>query len=119
MPELKLLLVTGRSLKQGTGLNMGKHSSEYLQEVGTVELSAGDMARLNVRDGDEVQLVSSQGQATALCRKADLPEGMGFIAYGPASSLLMGTETEATGMPGSKHLEVQVRASAEGRAYAG
>ncbi len=109
MPELKILLIAGRSLKQGTGLNLGKDSPEYREAVTTVELSAADMARLGVQESDAVLLTNAHGTATARCRRGDLPEGMAFIAYGPASSALMGTETQASGMPSSKQMDVTVR----------
>jgi formylmethanofuran dehydrogenase subunit D len=114
MPEMKLLLIAGRSLKQGTGLNFGKHSAEYREAVGTLEMNGGDMQQLGVKDGDEVKVTSAYGQTGVLCRKADLPPGMGFLAYGPASSDLMGTETGASGMPASKQIDVEVQAAGGG-----
>ncbi len=115
MPEMKILLIAGRSLKQGTGLNLGKDSPEYREAVGTVELNGSDMARLGVQESDTVLLANAFGTAHARCRRADLPEGMGFIAYGPASSALMGTETDASGMPSSKQLDVTVRPAPGGK----
>ncbi len=109
MPEVEIMLIAGRSLKQGTGLNLGKDSPEYREAVTTVELNGSDMARLGVEDSDVVLLTNAFGTTQARCRRADLPEGMGFIAYGPASSALMGTETQASGMPGSKQMDVTVR----------
>ncbi|HEX9114476.1 MAG TPA: molybdopterin dinucleotide binding domain-containing protein [Anaerolineae bacterium] len=119
MPEMRLLLITGRSLKQGTGLNTGKGSADYLEAVGTVELSGGDLARLGALEGDDVRLRNRFGQVTVRCRKADLPDGMAFMAYGPATSILMGSETGASGMPDSKHLEVDIERLPQGGHNAG
>ncbi len=109
MPELKLVLITGRSLKQGTGLNLGKSSAEYRTAVSTLEMSGSDMQQLDVQDGDEIRVSSPFGQTDVRCRRGDLPIGMAFIAFGPASSDLVGTETGASGMPDSKRLDVVVR----------
>jgi formylmethanofuran dehydrogenase subunit D len=109
MSEVKMLLIAGRSLKQGTGLNMGKDSSEYREAVNTVELGKADMERLGLRAGDAVRLSSPIGSVEVRCRPGDLPEGMAFIAYGPASSVLMDPETYASGMPVSKQIDVTVQ----------
>ena len=90
MPEMKLLLIAGRSLKQGQGLNLGKNSPEYREATSTLEMNAGDMSQLAVQDGDGVQVSSPYGQTRVRCRRADIPAGMAFIAYGPASSDLTG-----------------------------
>ncbi len=108
MSELKLVLITGRSLKQGTGLNLGKNSAEYRAAVSTLEMSGSDMQQLDVQDGDEIRVRSPFGQTDVRCRRGDLPIGMAFIAFGPASSDLVGTETGASGMPDSKRLDVVV-----------
>jgi formylmethanofuran dehydrogenase subunit D len=108
MLSTKLILIAGRSLKQGTGVNAGKGSAEYREAVTTLEMNQADMTRLELRDGDTVKIKTSAGEATARCQSTDLPEGMVFIAYGPVSSQLMGTETDASGMPNSKGFEVEV-----------
>lgn len=118
MPEMKLLVIAGRSLKQGTGLNMGKDSLEYVEAVSTLEMNGGDMNLLGLQNGDQAQISTLTGQAKVRCRRAELPAGLAFIAYGPASSVLMGTETHASGMPDSKHLEVMIQTDTGGEAYA-
>jgi formylmethanofuran dehydrogenase subunit D len=108
MNNAKLILIAGRSLKQGTGMNIGKESAEYQQAVTTMEMNRDDMARYGLQDGDPVKVKAAGGEAVVHCRGADLPEGMAFMAYGPASSQLMGQETHGTGMPDSKGFEVEV-----------
>ncbi len=118
MPEMELLLIAGRSLKQGTGLNLGKDSQEYREAVGTIELNAGDMGRLGLQEGAGVVVSTQFGQAVVRCKPANLPAGMAFLAYGPPTSDLMGDETYASGMPDSKDIAVTVRPAGEGEAYA-
>ena len=110
MPET-MLLIPGRSNKQGTSLNKGKLKEEYIEVTSTVEMNEEDMQRLNLEDGDQVRLSNDIGEFTATCKKkkaADLPQGMIFIAYGPSSSRLMESDTGGSGMPISKNLEVTV-----------
>lgn len=106
-----MILIPGRSNKQGTSLNVGKLKKEYLEVTSTVEMNTDDMERLGLKDGDAVRLSNEVGEAVVRCKgrkPADLPSGMLFIAYGPPSSQLMEGDTAGSGMPISKHLEVRV-----------
>ncbi|MCY3751985.1 MAG: formylmethanofuran dehydrogenase [Gammaproteobacteria bacterium] len=110
MPET-MLLIPGRSSKQGTSLNKGKLGDEYRDVTSTVEINADDMVRLGFNDGDKLRLKNHVGEAVVTCvskKATDLPEGMIFIAYGPTSSRLMEGDTAGSGMPLSKHLPVEV-----------
>ncbi|MCI0399972.1 MAG: hypothetical protein L0Y67_01650 [Gammaproteobacteria bacterium] len=104
-------LIAGRSSKQGTSLCAGKLEPEYCEVTSTVEMNVNDMARLGLKDGDRVRLRTEVGEAVVHCKgrdAADLPLGVLFIAYGPPSSQLMGSDTAGTGMPLSKNFEVIV-----------
>ena len=106
-----MILVAGRNSKQGTSLNAGKDSAEYVEVTGTVEMNADDMARLGLSAGDPVRLRTDEGETVVKCKPRkpeDLPSGLLFMAYGPPSSRLMAGETQGTGMPNSKSFEVEV-----------
>ncbi|MDH4132947.1 MAG: hypothetical protein OEV95_14215, partial [Gemmatimonadota bacterium] len=63
-----------------------------------------------------VRLRTPIGEAVLRCKgreTKDLPKGMLFMAYGPLSSRLMDGDTAGTGMPLSKHLDVEVEPVAE------
>jgi len=112
-----MLLIPGRSTKQGTGANAGKRSREYLDATGMLEMNQADMARLGLQDGDSVRLRSAYGESVLHCRgrkPEDLPAGLLFVAYGPSSSQLIGNDTHGTGMPDSKGIAVEVEPCAEG-----
>ena len=109
-PE-SMLLIAGRSSKQGTSLNVGKLKDEYQQVTSTVEMNALDMERLGLKEGDKVRLRSPIGETVVHCKPRkpeDLPAGMLFMAYGPPSSALMAGDTAGTGMPISKNFMVEV-----------
>ena len=106
-----MILVPGRSSKQGTSLNQGKLKDEYLSVTSTLEMNSDDMNRLKLEDGDPVRLSNEIGETVVSCKgrkPEDLPSGMLFIPYGPPSSQLMASDTAGTGMPLSKHMEVLV-----------
>jgi formylmethanofuran dehydrogenase subunit D len=105
------ILIGGRSNKQGTSLCAGKLGAEYIEVTSTVEMNTDDMARLGFQEGSKLKLRSVVGETIVTCKgkkPKDLPSGILFIAYGPNSSQLMGSDTAGTGMPISKNLEVEV-----------
>ena len=108
MDRLRLILVSGRSTKQGTGISVGKESPEYQEATNVVEINPSDMDRLGLHEEDSVVLKSEFGKVTVKCRKSDIPEGMAFIPFGSACNRLVGDETYASGMPDSKHLYVEI-----------
>ncbi len=110
MPEI-MTLIAGRTMKQGQTLNAGKLEDGYREVTTTGEMNQDDMARLGLKDGDRVRLSTATGETVVRCKgrkPEDLPAGMIFIAYGPPSSQLMGSDTALSGMPLSKNLEVEV-----------
>jgi formylmethanofuran dehydrogenase subunit D len=116
MPET-MILIGGRTSKQGTSLCAGKLEQEYMSISSTVEMNVEDMARLKLKDNDKVRIRSAAGEVIVSCKgrqSKDLPNGVLFIAYGPSSSRLMGADTAGSGMPLSKSLDVEVEAVGEG-----
>ena len=106
-----MLLIAGRTSKQGTSLNAGKLKSAYREITSTVEMNADDMARLGLKTDDKVRLRTAVGEVVVRCkeRKAkDLPSDLLFMAYGPPSSQLMDGDIAGSGMPLSKNLEVEL-----------
>ena len=106
-----MLLIAGRSSKQGTSLNKGKLKEEYLEVTSKVELNEDDMVRLGLEEGDRIRLYNRVGEtvATVVKKKAtDQPAGVIFMAYGPNTSQLMEGDTAGSGMPISKNIEVMV-----------
>jgi formylmethanofuran dehydrogenase subunit D len=103
------VLIPGRTSKQGCGISEGKFSKSYQTETTTLQVSAQDMQRLGLADGDRVRLASETGTvdvAVVAAKGDELPPGVLFIAYGDLSSRLMGGDTHGSGMPTSKGLDV-------------
>jgi formylmethanofuran dehydrogenase subunit D len=104
----RLRLITGRSTKQGTGISTGKACAGYREATSFVELNQADMARLGLSNGDRVRLSTQFGTAEVKCCSAEIPEGLAFMAFGSGCNCLIGGETYASGMPDSKHVEVEL-----------
>ena len=105
------ILIPGRTSRQGTTLNEGKFTDNYVQETSTLLMNADDMGRLALKNGDRVRLRSEQGQIELPCqavKAGELPPGLLFLPYGDMSSRLMGGDTHGTGMPNSKSFDVEL-----------
>ena len=109
MDESRLILVSGRSTKQGAGISIGKESREYQEATNVVVMNLSDMERSGLHDEDSVVLKSEFGEVTVQCLSGDVPEGLAFMPFGSACNRLVGEETYASGMPDSKHLHVEIK----------
>ncbi|MEM8671859.1 MAG: molybdopterin dinucleotide binding domain-containing protein [Planctomycetota bacterium] len=108
MPSVQLMLNPMRTSKQGVHINVGKDGDEYKEIVTTLSIHPNDMEAIGVENGDTVRISTEFGEADFQCKKAKVPEGMIFVPYGPPTCLLMGGETDGTGMPTSKGWIVDV-----------
>jgi formylmethanofuran dehydrogenase subunit D len=108
MTAKRFILNSSRSSAQGTLINVGKESEEYLALTNTMNMDAGDMAEIGLAEGQMALVRTQFGEATFQCKSAKVPKGMIFVAYGPPTCKLMGGDTDGTGMPTSKGWEVEV-----------
>ena len=105
---MKIVLLSGRTTKQGVTAEIGKTSDDYLQNVAVIQLNQKVMENLGLTDGDAVEVKTKHGSAVVKCRESDIGENMGFMPYGPWANMLIGSDTQSTGMPDSKGVEAEV-----------
>ena len=108
MSTKRFSLNASRSAKQGTLINVGKYSEEYLELTNTMNMAAEDMAEIGLAENQMAIVRTEFGEATFKCQAGKVPLGMIFVAYGPPTCKLMGGDTDGTGMPTSKGWEVEV-----------
>lgn len=108
MANKRFILNASRSSKQGTLINVGKDSEEYQALTTTMTMAAEDMEEIGLAEGQMAVVRTEFGEASFKCEAGKVPEGMIFIPYGPPTCLLMGGNTDGTGMPMSKGWEVDV-----------
>ena len=108
MTEKRFILITGRTTKQGRSVHLGKDGKEFQEEISTLQMNAKDIEALQLQATDQVRLKTPHGSKVFKFKKADIPQGLVFIAYGGFINSLIGSDTQATGMPNSKGIEVEV-----------
>jgi formylmethanofuran dehydrogenase subunit D len=104
----KFILNSSRSAKQGTLINVGKESPEYLELTNTMLMDAEDMAEIGLSEGQKALVKTEFGEAEFKCKAGKEPKGMIYVPYGPPTCKLMGGDTGGTGMPQSKGWEVEI-----------
>ena len=111
--SLKYILNTGRTTEQGVGLESGKTSKEYYDNVAVAFLNREDMAELGLEENAPVKVSTESGSVVVRCRKGELDRGSVFMPLGPWASLVVGAETEGTGMSRAKGIEAEVSRTEE------
>lgn len=104
MPRLKVTIITGRSLSQGRSKELGKFSDKYRESVAVCELDPKDLRALRIRPGTNVRIRTKYGKVVLKAVKSTQSphRGIVFLPYGPWASVIMGAETQGTGMPSFK-----------------
>jgi formylmethanofuran dehydrogenase subunit D len=104
MPKLNVLVLTGRTIDQGRGKEMGKLSDVYQKDVTQCQIDPEDMKALKLRQNAKVKVTTKSGSVVLRAVKSlrgPHPK-MVFIAYGPWASVISDPETHGSGMPSLK-----------------
>lgn len=114
MPSLEVVLLTGRTRRQGVGLEAGKLSEIYYEATTQIRLDPKDLEKLKIEPGDTVEVSTEHGSVVLRAEAAPrASEGIGFIPYGPWANLVIGGDTDSTGMPTMKGLKATVTPAPE------
>ena len=109
MPSLEVVLLTGRTRRQGVGLEAGKLSEIYHEATTQIRLDPADLEKLKIEAGDTVEVTTEHGSVVLRAEAAPrASEGMGFIPYGPWANCVISGDTDSTGMPTMKGLKAKV-----------
>ncbi|MFX1564504.1 MAG: molybdopterin dinucleotide binding domain-containing protein [Promethearchaeota archaeon] len=109
MSSLEVVLLTGRTRRQGVGLEAGKLSEIYHEATTQIRLDPIDLEKLKIESGDTVEVSTEHGSVVLRAEAAPrASEGMGFIPYGPWANCVISGDTDSTGMPTMKGLKAKV-----------
>ena len=109
---VEAVLTSGRTLKQGRAMELGKLGPEYFKEVAFCEMDKVTLAALGLEEGDPVRVETIHGSvvvASKIDRRAE--PGIVFIPCGPYANAVTGSDTEGTGMPDFKGVSAQLFAA--------
>lgn len=105
---MKLLMTSGRTIKQGEQLYY-KDQPSYTEQTSLCYINPMDLVRIGVLGGDLVRIKSIAGETVfKTVSTTDVSRGMVFIPCGPHANFILHSETHGTGAPDYKWLDVEV-----------
>jgi formylmethanofuran dehydrogenase subunit D len=108
--KLTVILITGRTIDQGVGKEMGKGSKEYFDSSALCFIDEADMKKLGIKSGSNVKVTSKYGSVIVKATKNPYGSdpGLIFIPCGLWANAICGDETFGMGMPLFKGFQVEV-----------
>ncbi len=108
--KLRATLITGRTIEQGVGKEMGKGSQEYYDSAAVIFLDKEDLTKLGVRARTNVKVSTKYGSVIvkALKNPYSSNPGIVFMPCGSWANVICGDETFGMGMPLFKGFPVEV-----------
>jgi formylmethanofuran dehydrogenase subunit D len=112
--KIQLTLITGRTIDQGVGKELGKSTQEYFDTAAVCYLDPQDMRRLDIKNGATIQVTSKFGAVTIKAKHfpRGCHVGLAFIPCGLWANAVCGDDTYSMGMPLFKGFPVTVAAAA-------
>jgi len=102
------ILNTARTLKQGATMHIAKDAPEYLEAISYVGISEDDLDRAGLKEGDNIKIVSENGEAVVKVKKMDVQSSSFFMPLSYIANRLVSAETHGTGVPSFKNTEVTI-----------
>jgi len=116
MDEIEVTLISGRTARQGVGLEEGKMSQGYIQSVSAVSLCPEDAASLSLGKDEPVTVATEHGSVVVHWREdKGLAQGTVFFPYGPWANQVYASRTDGTGMPQFKGIRATVSPAVDGK----
>ena len=111
--KLHVILITGRTIDQGVGKEMGKGSKEYFDSSSICVIDEADMKKLGIKSRTNVKVTSKYGSVIVKSVKNPYGcnPGLVFIPCGLWANAICGDETFGMGMPLFKGFQVEVEAA--------
>ena len=108
--KLRAILITGRTIDQGVGKEMGKGSKEYFDSAALCFIDESDMKKLGIKSRSNVKVTSKYGSVIVKVVKNPYGSnpGLVFIPCGLWANAICGDETFGMGMPLFKGFQVEV-----------
>ncbi len=108
--KLTAILITGRTIDQGVGKEMGKGSKEYFDSSALCFIDESDMKKLGIKSRSNVKVTSKYGSVIVKAAKNPYGSdpGLIFIPCGLWANAICGDETFGMGMPLFKGFQVEV-----------
>lgn len=111
--KLSVTLLTGRTIEQGVGKELGKASEEYFEACSMVYMDGEDMKKLGIKDKANVLVKTQNGSVVlkAIKYPRGATPGLIYIPYGPWANAVCSDATTSIGMPSFKGTPAEVESA--------
>lgn len=108
--KVKVTLLTGRTIDQGTTKEHGKLSKEYQEIVATCEVDLDDLKKLTMKKNSNVRVSTDYGSVVvkAIESKRGSHPGIAYMPYGLWANEVVDPNTNGTGMPSFKGIPAEL-----------
>lgn len=108
--KLQLTLITGRTIDQGVGKELGKSTREYLETAALCYIDPVDLSKLGMTNGKNVKVTSRFGSVIVKAQRFPRGShpGIIFMPCGTWANAVCGDDTYGMGMPLFKGFPVEV-----------
>ncbi len=111
---MTITLISGRTAKQGIGLEEGKLSKSYTESVNHVQICQDDAENMSLKKGSQVKITTDHGSVIVnWVPEEGLGSGLVFFPYGPWANQVYASSTSSTGMPIMKGISATIEPSDE------
>jgi len=110
MAKIKVTLLSGRTINQGTSKEHGKTSQEYYENVAICEIDPEDLKMLGIKTGANIKVSTEHGTVTvkAIESKRGPHPKIIYMPYGPWVNIIVNPTTHGTGMPSYKGIPAEI-----------
>jgi formylmethanofuran dehydrogenase subunit D len=110
MAKIKVTLLSGRTINQGTGKEHGKTSQEYYESVAICEIDPDDLKTLGMKEGANVKVSTESGSVIvkALESNRGPHPKIVYMPYGLWVNQVANPATHGTGMPSFKGIPAEI-----------
>ncbi|UCH31030.1 MAG: molybdopterin dinucleotide-binding protein [Candidatus Bathyarchaeota archaeon] len=111
MQKLRVTLLTGRTIDQGTAKEHGKLSDIYLESVAICDMDPNDMKKLGIRENSNIKITTKHGEiiVKATESKRAPHSQIVYMPYGLWANILVNSATHGTGMPSFKGIKAEIQ----------
>ena len=113
MQKVKVTLLTGRTIDQGTTKEHGKLTEVYQENVAICEMDPNDLKKLDIKENTNIRITTKYGTTVVKAKeskRAPHPE-IAYMPYGLWANILIDSQTHGTGMPSFKGIKAEIQSA--------
>lgn len=111
MPKIKVTLLTGRTIDQGTTKEHGKLSGAYRENVAICELDPDDLETIGARENSNIKISTKHGTIIVKAKQSKRAphRKIAYMPYGLWANTIADPKTHGTGMPSFKGIMAEIQ----------